>query len=799
MSYHPCNTIVRRNSILSGSLKRLQNAQKTLSFSTIPQKGHHNILPLCASAKSLQQTKQSHAIALLNGYLPNSISVSASLILQYATFGDPSTSRLLFLQSLPYSRSAFLWNTITRSYSIAGVYDEFQIYNLMIRNGVKPDDHTFPFVLKVCSDYHQVWKGQEVHGLVSKLGFGSDVYVGNTLLRFYGECSGVNDAEKVFDEMLERDVVSWNTLITVCSINSSYDKAISLFRDMRLQSVCSGVTPNVATIVTILPVCAAIEDLTITTDIHIYVIKTGFNSHVTTNNAFIDAYGKCGNLKASKQVFDEMLEQNDVSWNAVITSFAHMDHHQDAMDFFQSMIENSVTPNSVSISSILPIIVELESLQWGIELHGFSIRTGIESDIFVANSLLDMYAKFGYPIKASNIFNKINAKNIVSWNAMVANYAQNGFELLALTTITEMQAHGIIPGPVTLTNILPACARIGHLSHGKQVHCRSIRFGFDFQIFISNALIDMYAKCSRLDLARNVFNVSSKDRISYNTLISAYSHTNTSFESLILFRELGLKGLEHDTVSLSGALSACANMAEIKKGKEIHGICLKKEYTYTSHTNSHSLIVSNSILDLYAKCGRIDLAKKLFKRIPNKDTASWNTMIMGYGMRGEHETAIGLFEAMRHDYHHVRHDSISYIAVLSVCSHGGLVELGRKYFKEMKEDENIEVTQVHYACMVDVLGRAGLMEEAVEMIKEVGVEVDANVWGCLVGGCRIHGDIELGRWAGENLFRLKPGHSGYYKLVSNMYAEAGRWREVDEIRELMKVKGVKKNPGLSFL
>ncbi|KAI3700494.1 hypothetical protein L2E82_45124 [Cichorium intybus] len=686
MSYHPCNTIVLRNFISSSKLKRLQNAQKTRSFSTISQECHHTILPLYNSAKSLQETKQSHAAALLNGYLPNSISVSASLILRYATFGDPSTSRLLFYQSLPYSRSAFLWNTITRAYSIAGVYDGFQIYNLMIRNGVSPDDHTFPFVLKVCSDYHEVWKGREVHGLVCKLGFDSDLFVGNTLLRFYGECGSVNDAEKVFDEMLERDVVSWNTLITVCSIKFSYDKAIALFRDMRSQPLCSGVCPNVATMVTLLPVCASIEDIEITSEIHSYVIKMGFSHHITINNAFIDAYGKCGDLKACKQVFNEMVDRNNVSWNSVITSFVHMDHHQDAMDFFKTMINKSITPNSVAISSILPILVDLECLQWGIELHGFSIRTGIESDIFVANSLLDMYAKFGYPIKASNIFNKIDSKNIVSWNAMVANYAQNGSELLALQTFKKMQAHGIVPGAVTLTNILPACARIGHLSHGKQVHCKSIRGGFDFELFISNALIDMYAKCGRLDLARNVFNTSYKDRISYNTLISAYSNTNMSFESLVLFRELGLKGLEYDTVSFTGALSACANMVEIKKGKEIHGVCLKKGYTLMSRyiepdtslmdsdlltaRQLHSLIVSNSILDLYAKCGRIDLAKKVFDRIPNKDTASWNTMIMGYGMRGELDTAIGLFEAMR-DQDNVRRDSISYIAVLSVCSHGG--------------------------------------------------------------------------------------------------------------------------------
>ncbi|KAJ0803113.1 putative tetratricopeptide-like helical domain superfamily [Helianthus annuus] len=781
---------LRRTSILSG---KLTSFKKTQSFSTNPHKYSQNILPLCASTKSLQQTQQSHAIALTNGYLPNSISISAALILQYATYGDPSTSHLLFHQSVSYCRSAFLWNTITRANSIAGVYDGFKVYNLMIRSEVRPDDHTFPFVLKVCTDYYEVWKGKEVHGVVWKLGFGSDVFVGNTLLRFYGECSGLNDAEKVFDEMSERDVVSWNTLIAVCSNSSTmgcYNKVITLFRDM---VYADKVKPNVVTVVSVLPVCAAVEDRVMTSEIHCYVTKMGFGCHITVNNALIDAYGKSGDLKACKRVFNEMTEKNEVSWNAVITSLAHMDRQQDAVGFFKSMIEEGVVPNPVAVSSILPVLVELEYRQWGIELHAFSVRRRMESDIFVANSLLDMYAKFAYPVKASNVFDNIDTKNIITWNAMVANYAQNGLESLALHAVKEMQTRHHVPNAVTLTNILPACARIGIISYGKEVHARSIRGGFDSQLFISNALIDMYAKCGSLNLARKVFNVSFKDRVSYNTLISAYSHTNTSFESLTLFREMLLKGLEPDAISFSSALSACANMAEIKNGKEIHGVCVR------TLLYNH-LIVSNSVLDLYTKCGRIDLAQKVFDEMPKRDAASWNTIIMGYGMRGEIDTAVSLFEAMKGDNRdhvdHVKCDSITYIAVLSVCSHGGLVDLGKKYFEEMKE-HNIEPTQMHYACMVDLLGRAGLMDEAIEMINGLGMEADANVWGSLLGACRIHGNIELGQWAADRILKMKPGHSGYYMLLSNMYAEAGRWYEADKIRELMKVRGVQKNPGFS--
>nr|XP_043626271.1 pentatricopeptide repeat-containing protein At3g16610-like [Erigeron canadensis] len=789
MVYPSCTTFLRRTSILSGKLSPLQTTFKTKPFSTSPYQ-NTPILSLCSSTQSLQQTKQAHAFAIISGRLPSSISISAVLILRYANFNHPLTSHILFQQSLPFSRSAFLWNTIIRAYSVSNVYDWFQVYNFMIVSGVRPDDHTFPFVLKVCCDYMEVSKGKEVHGLVCKSGFGSDVFVGNTLLRFYGECCCFHDAEKVFDEMPVRDVVSWNTVIGVCNSRTfCYDKVVELFREMMR---CGFMKPNVVTIVSLLPVCAAIEDCTMTSVVHCYAVKMGFDCRVVTvNNALVDAYGKCGDLESCKQIFDEMVERNDVSWNAIITSFAHMDRHQDAMDFFRVMIYKGVVPNSVAVSSMLPVLVELGRLQLGTELHGFSIRMGMESDIFVANSLLDMYAKFGYSAKALTAFNNIDAKNIVSWNALVANYAQNGFEMLALSVVREMQTHGQVPGAITLTNVLGACARIGLVSHGKEVHAMSIRGGFTCQLFISNALIDMYAKCGHLHLARNVFNVSFKDRISYNTLISAYSHTNTS-ESLYLFREMLLQGLEPDTISFAGALSACANMADIKKGKEIHGFCVRTLF------HNH-LLVSNSVLDLYTKCGRLDLSQKVFDQIPKKDAASWNTIIMGYGMRCELDTAISLFEAMKNDdQDHVKRDSITYLAVLSMCSHGGLVDLGRKYFEEMKE-QNIEPSQTHYACMVDLLGRAGLIEEAVEMINGLPMEPDANVWGSLLGACRLHGNIELGELAVEHLFKLKPDHSGYYTLLSNMYAEAGRWHEADEIRELMKLRGVKKNPGFSCL
>ncbi|XP_062172981.1 pentatricopeptide repeat-containing protein At1g18485-like isoform X2 [Alnus glutinosa] len=760
MSHHQARKTLSLVSTFSCKSKQTQTHIVSLCTDTATcTHSHSNLLTLCSNARSLHQTKQAHASALLNAWLPNSVSLCASLMLSYSTFGDPTTSRCLFEQTVEHCRTAFLWNTLIRANSIAKVYDGFEPYNRMVRTGVRPDDHTFPFVLKACSDFLEVRKGMEIHGIVFKLGFDMDVFVGNTLLLFYGNCGDLGDAKKAFDEMSERDVISWNTIIGVLSVNFCYVEALDLFKEMNFRS---GFRPNLVSVVSVLPVCTGLEDAVMVSCIHCYVVKVGLDRHVNVNNTLVDAYGKCGAKKASEQVFSEMVERNEVSWNAIISSLSFTKHNIDALEIFRLMIDAGVKPNSITISSMLPVLVELEQFKGGKEIHGFSMRIGIECDVFIANSLIDMYAKSGHTTEASNVFYKMGEKNVVSWNAMVANYAQNRLELAAIGLIGQMQAHGRTPNSVTFTNVLPACARLGSLRPGKEIHARTIRMGSANDIFVSNALTDMYAKCGYLNLARNVFNISLRDGVSYNILIVGYSQTSDCSESLRLFSEMRLTGMMHDIVSFVGVISACANLAAMKQGKEIHGLLVRK----LIHAQ---LFIANSLLDFYIKCGRIDIASKVFDQIQKKDVASWNTMILGYGM-----------------------------LVLSACSHGGLVEKGNKYFEEM-QTQNIKPTQMHYACMVDLLGRAGLMEEAVDLIKGLPIVPDANVWGALLGACRIYGKVELGCWAAEHLFKLKPQHCGYYILLSNMYAEAGRWEDANRVRDLMKLRGVKKNPGYSWV
>ncbi|URD89356.1 PPR repeat [Musa troglodytarum] len=330
---------------------------------------------------------------------------------------------------------------------------------------------------------------------------------------------------------------------------------------------------------------------------------------------------------------------------------------------------------------------------------------------------------------------------------------------------------------------------------GREIHGSVIKVGFFYDVFVGNTLLTFYGTLGDLLAAKQVFDeMLHRDVVSWNSLISVFSSNGLYSDAVRLLLELKRSDLSVNSVSLISALpacalSACGNLSALKQGKEIH--CLSMRKLFDTH-----LFVANSLIDLYTKCGRIALGKKIFDRISNKDVASWNAMILGYGMQGELEAAINLFDLMKDEG--LEYDHVSYIAVLSACSHAGLVERGKRYFDQMLA-QNIRPTQMHYACMVDLLGRAGLMTEAAELVRSMPFEADSNVWGALLGACRIHGNIELAQLAAEHLFKLKPGHCGYYILLSNMYAEVGRWNEADKVRALMKSRKVKKNPGCSWV
>lgn len=353
-----------------------------------------------------------------------------------------------------------------------------------------------------------------------------------------------------------------------------------------------------------------------------------------------------------------------------------------------------------------------------------------------------------------------------------------------------MLDYGIEPDNFTFPFVLKACSALSAIHKGRDIHEQVVRTGWESDVFVGAALVDMYAKCGHVASAREVFDkIWRRDVVLWNSMIAAYSQDGHPAEALTLFREMTLSGFRPTVATLVTVISASADVAALPHGREIHGFSWRREFVYQDK-------IMTSLVDMYAKCGWVKVARRLFECLNEKRVVSWNVMICGYGMHGHTSEALILFEEMKAEY---RPDHITFVGVLSACSRGGLIDEGWKFFNLMIKDYLIEPTVQHYTCMVDLLGHSGRLEEANNLIKQMSVKPDSGVWGALLNSCKIHGNVELGEQALERLIDLEPNDAGNYVLLSNIYAQAGKWERVAQVRKTMKERGLKKSIACSWI
>lgn len=392
---------------------------------------------------------------------------------------------------------------------------------------------------------------------------------------------------------------------------------------------------------------------------------------------------------------------------------------------------------------------------------------------------------------AQKIFNHCTSTDVVVCTAMISGYVFNGMNSAALEIFRWLFQEKISPNAVTLASILPACSGLLALRLGKEVHASILKKGLEGRCHVGTAIMDMYAKSGRLDLARRIFErISDRDTVCWNSMITSCGQNSKPEEAIDLFRRMRMSRIKHDCVSISGALSACANLPAQHYGKEIHAFMIKGSL-------STDVFSESALIDMYAKSGNLGAARLVFDMMQEKTEVSWNSIIAAYGNHGHLRDSLLLFHRMLDDG--FQPDHVTFLAIMSACSHVGGVDDGLYYFRSMTEDYRIQPQMEHYACMVDLFGRAGHLEEAFKTIKSMPFLPDAGVWGTLLGACRVHGNVELARVASRKLFELDPQNSGYYVLLSNIHADAGEWWNVLEIRSLMRERGVQKIPGYSWI
>ncbi|KAF2315964.1 hypothetical protein GH714_040759 [Hevea brasiliensis] len=423
--------------------------------------------------------------------------------------------------------------------------------------------------------------------------------------------------------------------------------------------------------------------------------------------------------------------------------------------------------------------VENGGYEVGKLLHSYCCKTGFDVIIQVCNTLIDFYCKYGYVDDARRLFDSMIEKDLVSWNTMVAGYARSNNCGKAFSLFREMRYSNIGYDRVSFVNFILACANGGDLDLGKVAHGHLIASGKEISVSLGTVLVNMYCKCGLIEFARKVFDeLPDKNVASWNSMIRGYVESGLNREALRLFNLMKCRKLEPDAVTMLGLISACRKSGELSHGTDIHSYIVSKD-----HLNGR-IVLQNALIDMYAKCGNMAQAKSIFVKMTKKDVISWTSIIMGHAISGEGEEALLAFRQMLAE--EVEPNSVTFIGVLLACDHSGLVEVGQKLYNTMCKVYNIEPQIEHCGCMVDMLARAGMLEEANKFVKKMPVEPNAVIWRMMINACRVHGNVDLGLSLVSRLIEAKALTSSQDHVISsNLFAEAGRWDDVLHERNTM--------------
>ncbi|XP_028763091.1 pentatricopeptide repeat-containing protein At1g11290, chloroplastic-like isoform X1 [Neltuma alba] len=489
-----------------------------------------------------------------------------------------------------------------------------------------------------------------------------------------------------------------------------------------------------------------------------------------------------------------MAELNIVSWNAMISGYTSNGLHAKAFDCFINMVESRITPNNFTFISVSKAVGQLGDVNKCHEIYKFASKWGLDSNTVVGTALIDMYAKCGSLTDARFLFDSKFTFCQVStpWNALLAGYSQSGSHHEALKVFTRMCQNDVKSDIYTFCSVFNSIASLKHLKFLRETHAVAWKQGHDvMKISTLNALIDAYAKCGSLEVVETLFDrMEEKDIVSWTTLVTACCQFSEWEKALIIFYQMRREGYVPNDFTFSIVITACASLGLLEFSQQLHGLICKASLVTEA-------CIESALIDMYAKCGNLVDAKKVFERISNPDTVTWTAIISAYAQHGLVEGALQFFRKMVQ--WGAKPNAVTLLCVLFACSHGGMVKEGLDIFHLMEETYGVSPEMEHFACVVDLLGRVGHLNEAMEFIRKMPIEPNEMIWQTLLGACRIHGNTELGEIAAQNILSTMPDYPATYVLLSNAYIESGLYEDGVSLRNIMKERGVKKDPGYSSI
>ena len=563
-----------------------------------------------------------------------------------------------------------------------------EFLKLMDEASVSVNPSSYKSLFETCAKLRSLSDGRLIHDRLRRTMKDPIGFLENRVLQMYCDCGSLVDAQKVFDEMLDRNLVSWVIIISAYAEEGVLDKAIWLFSHM--QGSVSGFRPNPSIYTSLLRSLTDFSLLELGKQLHSHVIRNGSGSNVSVDTAIANMYIKCGWLEGAELVFKRMAEKNAVAWTGLMVGYSQAEKLEDALELFVKMMKEGIQMDEFVFSIILKVCCGLEDFKMGRQIHGYSVKLGLDSDVSVGTPLVDFYVKCGSLESACLAFERISEPNDVSWSCLISGYCQNGEFEESVKIFKSLKSKGVVLNSFIYTSIFQACAALADLNLGAQAHADAIKRGLVSYLYGESAMITMYSRC-----------------------------------------------------------------------------------------------------------GRLDYANQAFELLDKPDTVAWTAIICGYAYHGNATEALSLFNRMQDCG--VRPNAVTFIGVLTACSHSGLVTEGKRHLESMRVEYGVEPTVDHYDCMVDVYSRAGLLEEALELIRNMPFEPDAMSWKSLLGGCWTHRNLELGKIAAENLLQLDPDDTANYVVMFNLYASHGKWEEAAHFRRMMAERNLRKEVSYSWI
>ncbi|KAL8533692.1 hypothetical protein ACS0TY_009911 [Phlomoides rotata] len=741
-------------------------------------------MPLFKACRTSRSLAQLHGHLITTGLHKDALA-STKLIESYSQTGSVQSSRLIF--DTFRNPDSFMWGVLIKCHVWNGLFQEATyMFQWMLESLVELNQYIFPSVLRACSAVNDLRLGETVHARIVKSGFESDPVIETSLLSMYGEMGCLYNARKLFDEMSMKDAVSWSSIISNYVHNGQAIEGLRIFRKM----VSRGMEVDSVTMLSVVEACGELDLWRAGKSSHGYLVRRNLGSdHEALGSSLVAMYGKLGDSSsAEKLFFSNQFDQSVVSWTALISCYNQNGYYLEALTTFTKMLECRVEGNSVTLMNVVCSCARLGWLREGKTVHGYVIRNDIDIDRdFLRSSLIDLYANCDHLEYGRVVFNTTKDKHVVSWNILISGYARNQMAEEALSLFVEMLIQGILPDSFALASALSACGMIGHSEMGCQIHCLITKSCLPNE-FVENALIDMYSRNGFISSAIRIFRDTKQSSVvTWNSMMCGLSQNGYSKEALSLLDEMYTACHDMDEVTFLSAIQACSNLGFTGKGKWIH-------HKLITFGVKKDMYVDTALINMYARCGDIRMARRVFDNISERSSVSWSSMIGGYAMHGDVDYSIALFDRMMELG--IKPNEITFMNILSACSHAGYVEEGKYYFNSMKVDFGIIPSCEHYACLVDLLSRAGDLNGAYEVIKSMSLSADASIWGAFVNGCRIHQRMDFLNSVESDLLNIDAAEdSGYYTLLSNVFVQGGKWNESRMVRAKMR----RKVPGYSMI